>query len=112
LNDEACKAQLLLLAAHKRFPLRAGDCGRPGLEAATAQALDEEEPTCARRPDKLTELRNLRGVTSLRDAAGAPLRVRGPQVPPTKQDFVAMPKVGLHAREVAFIRGFAALVAV
>jgi hypothetical protein len=45
LSDEACKAQLLLLAAHKRFPLRADDCGRTGLEAAVAQALDEEEPT-------------------------------------------------------------------
>jgi hypothetical protein len=45
LSGEACKAQLPLLAAHKRFPLRAGDCGRPGLEAAAAQALDEAEPT-------------------------------------------------------------------
>jgi hypothetical protein len=59
LSDEACKAQLLLLAAHKRFPLRADDCGRTGLEAAAAQALDEAEPTCARRPDELTELLNL-----------------------------------------------------
>jgi hypothetical protein len=33
-------------------------------------------------------------------------------VPPTKQDFVSMPKVGLHAREVAFIRGSAAIVGV
>jgi hypothetical protein len=41
----ACKAQLLLLAAHKRFPLRADDCRRPDLEAAAAQALDEPEPT-------------------------------------------------------------------
>jgi hypothetical protein len=45
LSDDACKAQLLLLVAHKRFPLRAGDCGRADLEAAAAQALDEEEPT-------------------------------------------------------------------
>jgi hypothetical protein len=43
-----------------------------GLEGAAAQALDEAEPTCVRRPDKLTERLNLRGVTSLRDAAGAP----------------------------------------
>jgi hypothetical protein len=72
LSDEACRAQLLLLAAHKRFPLHADDCGRPALEAAVAQALDEAEPTCARRPDELAELLNLRGVTSLRDSAGAP----------------------------------------
>ena len=45
MSDEACKAQLLLLPAHKRFPLRADDCGRPDLEAAAAQALDEGEPT-------------------------------------------------------------------
>jgi hypothetical protein len=45
LSYGACKAQLLLLAAHKRFPLRAADCGRAGLEAAAAQALDEAEPT-------------------------------------------------------------------
>jgi hypothetical protein len=45
LSGEASKAQLLLLAAHKRFPLRADDSGRPGLEAAAAQALDEAEPT-------------------------------------------------------------------
>jgi hypothetical protein len=72
LSGEASKAQLLLLAAHKRFLLRADDCGRPGLEATAAQALDEAEPTCARRPDELTELLNLRGVTSLRNSAGAP----------------------------------------
>ena len=45
MSGEACKGQLLLLAAHKRFPLRAVDCGRTGLEAAAAQALDEAEPT-------------------------------------------------------------------
>jgi hypothetical protein len=45
LSDEACKAQLPLLVAHKRFALRAHDCGRTGLEAAAAQALDEGEPT-------------------------------------------------------------------
>jgi hypothetical protein len=45
LSGEACKAQLLLLAAHKRFPVRADDCRRPDLEAAAAQALDEAEPT-------------------------------------------------------------------
>jgi hypothetical protein len=31
---------------------------------------------------------------------------------PKKQDFVSIPKVGLHAREVVVIRGSAALVAV
>jgi hypothetical protein len=95
LSDEACKAQLPLLAAHKRFPLRAGDCGRTGLEAAVAQALDEAEPTCARRPDKLTELRNLRGVTSLRNSAGAPdhFDFEATNCGPTKQNLVSMPKV-------------------
>jgi hypothetical protein len=45
LSDWATKTQLLLMAAHNRFPLRADDRGRPGLEAAAAQALDEAEPT-------------------------------------------------------------------
>jgi hypothetical protein len=44
LSGRACKAQLLLLAAHKRFPLRADDCGRTALEAAAEHALDVVEP--------------------------------------------------------------------
>jgi hypothetical protein len=114
LSDDACKAQLLLLAAHKRFPLRADDCGRTGSArfiSKRSHASEVQEFSQFVGPPNSSRFRfaqRLRGGGFKTRS----LRLRGPQLRPTKQNLVSMSKVVSDAWEVAVIRGAAALVAV